>query len=113
MLYVIPIEPLEERYSAQWLKWTRKFLKETERWHPNFDYTIINPKAYDKIKKGSFLDVVNTNVYKNKQMQEILKLFQQDKIKDGDIFWFHDMWFPGLEMLAYIRDASKINIKIL
>ena len=27
MLYVIPIEPLEERYSEQWLRWTKAYLK--------------------------------------------------------------------------------------
>lgn len=107
MLYVIPIEPLEERYSAQWLRWTLEWLD-----HHRTEHVIVNPAAYTTISNGSFLDVVGTNLYKNDQMRMLLKLFETGSIKDGDIFWFHDMWFPGLEMLAYIRDALGIKIKI-
>ena len=109
MLYVIPIEPLEERYSEQWLRWTKAYLKKTCL---RKDYRIINPPAYKSISRGAFLDVVNTNVYKNAQLKIILGMFQKNQVKDGDIFWFHDMWFPGLEMLAYIRDALGLKIKI-
>ena len=110
MLYVLPIEPLQERYSAQWLKWTENYVRS----NGIVGHMIINPtkNAYATIQRGSFLDVVNTNVYKNAQLQIVLELFQQDRIKDGDIFWVHDMWFPGLEMLAYIRDGLGLNIKI-
>ena len=109
MLYVIPIEPLEERYSEQWLRWTKAYLKKTCL---RKDYRVINPPAYKSISNGAFLDVVNTNVYKNAQLKIILGMFQKNQVKDGDIFWFHDMWFPGLEMLAYIRDALGLKIKI-
>lgn len=119
MLYVIPIEPLEERYSKQWLFWTRRFLYEQglsgqyETICPNIvDYTYPNIVDYTYIEKGSFLDVVKTNLYKNSQMNVILNKFNNNQIKDGDIFWFHDMWFPGLEKLAYIRDALGIRFKI-
>lgn len=109
MLYVIPIEPLKERYSEQWLRWTKAYLKKTCL---RKDYRVINPPAYKSISNGAFLDVVNTNVYKNAQLKIILGMFQKNQVKDGDIFWFHDMWFPGLEMLAYIRDALGLKIKI-
>lgn len=109
MLYVIPIEPLEERYSEQWLRWTKAYLKKTCL---RKDYRVINPPAYKSISNGAFLDVVNTNVYKNAQLKIILGMFQKNQVKDGDIFWFHDMWFPGLEMLAYMRDALGLKIKI-
>lgn len=109
MLYVIPIEPLEERYSAQWLQWVRQYLM---NW--SWDFHVIDPPyaKYDRIAHGAFLDVVQTNVYKNAQLDIILKLFQAGTIKDGDVFWFHDMWFPGMEMLAYIRDGLGLKIKI-
>lgn len=110
MLYVVPIEPLEERYSAQWFKWTKQYLN-LER----IPHKFVKPEgmvSYKKIKNGAFLDVVKTNVYKSLQMAIIMGLFEKDEVKDGDIFWFHDLWFPGLEMLFYVRDALKINFKI-
>ena len=107
MLYILPIEPLEERYSKQWLQWTCDYV-----WNNNIEHIVICPDSYGEINTGAFLDVVNTNVFKNAQMQSILQLFKKGQVKDGDIFWFHDMWFPGLEMLAYIRDGLGIDFKI-
>lgn len=114
MLYVIPIEPLEERYSAQWLEWTQRWLKQQKRaGNLKHSYRIINPRtSYKKIEHGSFLDVIGTNLYKTAQLEAILKAIKRGNVKDGDVFWFHDMWFPGLEMLAYIRDAMGIKFKI-
>lgn len=115
MLYIVPIEPLEERYSSQWLDWTcRKMGEQLGKGTLKTNWKFILPTEgqYDKIENGAFLDVIGTNVYKNKQMEEILHMFQMQQIKNGDIFWFHDLWFPGLEMLFYIRDALGIHFKI-
>ena len=107
MLHIVPIEPLEERYSRQWYDWTRKYLDDRK-----IEYIGINPESYSKIENGKFLDIVGTNVYKNRQMEIILGLFKDGLVVDGDVFWFHDLWFPGLEMLFYLRDALHINFKI-
>lgn len=107
MLHVVPIEPLEERYSKQWYEWTRKYLEDHE-----IEHVFINPESYKKIETGRFLDVYGTNIYKNRQLEIILGLFGDGLVQDGDVFWFHDLWFPGLEMLFYLRDALHINFKI-
>ena len=107
-LYNIPIESLEERYSAQWNKIFPEKFKEL-----GIEYITIYPEpATNKINKGKFLDIVGTNHFKANQLSKICELFMEDKVKDGDVFFFHDLWFPGLEMLFYMRDALKINIKI-
>lgn len=108
MLYNIPIESLEERYSEQWFHW---FPAEYRR--NNIAYTNVYADTLsDEIQRGSFLDVCGTNYFKAGQLQIICDLFFKDKIKDGDIFFFHDLWFPGLEMLAYMRSALGIKFKI-
>lgn len=110
-LWVVPIEPLEERYSANWLRWTQKWLQKAD-----MRYLVIlphdNDQKYDKIKNGQFLDVIGTNRFKAAQLEIIMRLFTEGRVQDNDIFWFHDMWFPGIEMLAYIRDAAGIKFKI-
>lgn len=107
-LILIPIEPLEERYSTQWTKW---FIREFNRL--KVDYKIIHGKPLtDKIESGSFLDVCGTNFYKASQIKKLSKMIYGGKIKDGDVFFFHDLWFPGLETLAYMRDGLGIDFKI-
>lgn len=111
MLHVVPIEPLEERYSAQWLEWTRKYLNERIGEHRYFEVLPKMPD-YKVIEHGAFLDVVKTNVFKNEQLRILLKLFENGHVFKGDVFWFHDLWFPGLEMLFYIRNALNAHFKI-
>lgn len=107
MLYILPIEPLEERYSAQWLEWTKSYLDTNK-----ISAIFIQPRSYNTISNGAFLDVVGTNMYKATQLQAFLEYVHAGIIKDGDVVWLHDMWFPGLEMLAYVRDALGIDFKI-
>ncbi len=108
MLINVPIESLKERYSAQWNKWIPNELK---RLGVPFT-TIYSGPLSDKINTGSFLDVVCTNHFKASQLQQICQMIHEGEIKDGDVFFFHDLWFPGLEMLAYIRDGLGLDISI-
>ena len=108
MIYVLPIEPFEERYSIQWYEWFHRYLS-TE----NVEFLFIDGELLTKeITTGSFLDVCGTNYYKSSQLMQISELIHRGKIKDGDAFLFHDGWFPGIESLAYMRDGLGINFKI-
>lgn len=110
MIWNVPIEPLEERYSIDWNNWIEDFFKGS-RGDFNF-LTIPGKPLTNRITTGSFLDVCGTNYYKASQLQEIAKLIYHGNVKDGDIFFFHDLWFPGLEMLAYMRNGLGIDFKI-
>lgn len=108
MLYWVPIEPIKERYSEQWYRW---FPKEFDL--RNIEYqTIDGARLTNKITEGSFLDVYDTHYWKSHQLATISRMFFDKLVKDGDWFLFGDLWFPGLEMLAYMRDATKINFKV-
>lgn len=107
ILLNIPIEPLEERYSKQWDNWFRQELEETFA-HVK---TIYGQESSGIIKTGSFLDVFETNQYKASQLQQIINHIKQNPDFRYIIF-FHDLWFPGLESLAYIRDGADVDIKI-
>lgn len=108
MVINIPIENLEERYSAQWNRW---FPREFERYGIPFR-TIKGTPLTDKIETGAFLDVVGTNYWKASQLQQICALIYSGEIKYGDILFFHDLWFPGLEMIQYIKQGLGIDLKI-
>ncbi len=104
----VPIESLEERYSAQWLEWIpREFNK------LGCMQAIVYPEPLCKnIRNGSFLDVVGTNYFKAMQLAEIMQGIDQGTILDNDTLFFYDLWFPGLEMIAYVRDALSLDLKI-
>ena len=108
MLYNIPIESLESRYSAQWNRW---FPQAFEAHHVPF-YTVYGTQLTHQITHGSFLDVTGTNHFKASQLQFLTKLVWDGSVQTGDKFFFHDLWFPGIEMLAYIRDGLGLDISI-
>lgn len=109
MLINIPIESLEERYSAQWNEWFPQAFQEH-----NIDFLTVYPTdhAYERIQSGEFLDVVGTNVFKLAQLQELIGMVKSGVITDQTVLFFHDLWFPGLEALFYIRDALGLKFKI-
>ena len=109
-LFFVPIEPFEERYSTQWLAWFEAVLAKTDCFE---QVLYIEPTPIsNKITSGEFLDVIGTNHYKSKQMQRLLEYIHKGEMKSGDIVFFMDAWFPGMEMLAYVRDGMKLNIKL-
>ena len=102
-MILVPIEILEERYSAQWYEWFTKYLTEN-----NYDYEVVGDTKPRTIKHGEFLDVYETNKYKLKQLLEIIEKIENGF--EGTIF-FMDLWFPGIQTLAYIRDCLGKKIK--
>ena len=56
----VPIEPLEQRYSADWIRWFDREFTEA-----GIEFTTVIPEPLtDKIVRGSFLDVAGTNYFK-------------------------------------------------
>ncbi len=107
MLINIPIEPIEMRYSKDWLKWTNDFF---ERKKIEF-ITIYGSTLIDKIEQGRFLDSIGTNYYKSSQLQQILAFLYTGQIPKNSTLFFHDLWFPGIEQLKYTSDLLDLNLK--
>ena len=89
------------------------------RWWPTafhklgVPFTNVNGVSLtDCVEQGSVLDAHGTNYWKARQMARIITKLYRKEIKDGDTIFFHDLWFPGLEMLAYIRDITGVNFLI-
>jgi hypothetical protein len=105
----IPIEPLEERYSVQWDKW---FFNEFQKRSINFE-TVYGDTTITGVQHGSFLDVIETNLYKTSQLTKILDIVAHYDDKEPMVLFFHDLWFPGLINIAYMRDGLGLkNLKI-
>jgi len=101
-IWHVPIEPIEDRYSAQWMRWFKEEYSEDE--------FIWGTPLSEEVETGSFLDVYSTHHYKATQVQQIAKLMRDGAIADGDVLVFHDMWFP-LEQIFYMLDATALDVK--
>lgn len=97
---------MEERYSTQWNVWFPKELKKL-----GIETAMLRTEGTlrNTIRHGQFLDVLGTNHFKAAQLQDIMEMFNNGDVEDGDVFLFADLWFPGLEMLQYVRDAMGLD----
>ncbi len=106
-LWLMPIEPFEHRYTAQWLRW---FGRELPKY---FDTQIvIGDRLEQGIAVGEFLDVYDTNYWKASQAAHMVECARANQLGENDVVLFLDAWNPAVEMMAYIRDAARRPFKI-
>ena len=98
--YIVDLEYIESRYTAQWKTELPKYLKEKL---PQFNINVIEGNDVPQmVTPGAFLNFGGTTVYKAQQIEKIARLFCEDKIQDGDQFLFTDFWHPGILFLKYM-----------
>jgi hypothetical protein len=108
-IFLVDLEAVETRYTAQWKMHVPKILKEN-----GHDVTVISgptdiPSA---TTPGAFLNFGGTNVYKARQVEQIGRLFCDGVVKPGDHFLFTDAWHPGIINLKYMSELLGIPVKI-
>ena len=109
MIYIVDIEAVDTRYTAQW----KKHLPEQLREHTGGDVTVISggevPQA---TTPGAFLNFGGTNVYKSNQLQQIAELFCNGQVNSGDYFLYTDAWNPTVIQLRYMSSLLGVDINI-
>ena len=104
MLYIISLEPLETRYTAQWQRWFKEEFPES--------IEIAGDTLSELQNNKNFLNPFHTNIWKSEQIIKISNLFRENKINSGDKFLFLDAWHYGVIALRYMASLSDIDIKI-
>lgn len=105
---ILPIEKIEDRYSAQWWTWTLAALAD----HPEWNARVIGSPTPQSIRTGEFLDVYGTNLYKSDQLFKTLEVLEATHPQPATVV-LYDAWYPGLEALAYVRDATGRDIRLV
>ena len=108
-LIYVPLEHIEGRYTIHMDIAIEEYLV-----RENIEYIKIMP-TYDTppLPEGQFLNSAFTSKFKALQMAEISDLIERGVITDGDTFFFSDIWFPGIESIAYMKYFNKMdNLKI-
>ena len=109
-IYIVDIEAVESRYTAQW----KKFLPEQMKAHlDTTDVVVISggevPQA---TTPGAFLNFGGTNVYKSSQLMQIATMVCNGDIKTGDYFLYTDAWNPTVIQLRYMARLLGLDIRI-
>lgn len=108
MIWYMPLEQYEERYTEQWYRWFKKAFQ-------GVDVTVATVEGKQitsTIDSGSVLDAYGTNYYKMTQLANMIQHLQAGHVKDDDTIFFADLWFPGIEALQYIKNVTDAKFKI-
>jgi glycosyltransferase involved in cell wall biosynthesis len=107
-VWYVPLEVLDMRYTKMQDKVTQKEFNNAK-----LSYTVIDGQPLsNKLDNSQFLNPYSTNYFKFKQLESICEKFNNNEIKDNDVFYFSDLWFPGIESIKYMAYFSNINIHI-
>lgn len=108
-IYVLPIEPIDTRYTRQWYEHIPKLLDAAGA----TDVVVINGEDVPaQPTPGAFLDFGATNIYKSSQLATIGDLFRDGMIKAGDKFLYTDAWNPTVIQLKYMSSLLGIPVEI-
>jgi len=109
-LWIVPIEPLETRYTKHW------YTHLPEQIAQNTLYKVEQievPLLSDKGSEGGFLNFSETMAYKARQAEVIANLFCNKKVLNGDIFLYTDYWNPTVHNVRYMASLNSIDVKIV
>lgn len=114
-IYIIPIEPIDQRYTKQWYDNIPVVLEQRIQ-ELNLDYNVVTIDGEDfapeQRTEGAFLDFGATNVYKATQTTAVSKLFSNGKVKAGDKFLITDAWNFIITPIKYMSDLLDIPVEI-
>jgi len=107
-VHLLPIEPLEERYSSDWLRWWPRELEKA-----GLEVSVVMGKRlYETLKGGEFLDPIDTHFFKSTQLAELCQAIADGGVGDDDVVLMLDAWNPTVTALGYIRDTIGPSFKI-
>lgn len=104
-LIYTPFEDIPQRYTTMWNAAVKRCLSED-------DLYIASDETSQVIRTGEFLDTYGTISYKMRQVEKISSMFKDGLIRDGDIFFIPDIFYPGIEAIKYMAELTGIKVKI-
>lgn len=103
----LPFENLPQRYTKMWNDSFIAAMSDNDIavWGDTTSESVIN--------KGEFLDICDTISYKQMQIANVAKLFKEDKVQSGDVFFVPDIFYPSLASIRYMSELLGIDVKIV
>ena len=110
-LYIVPIEPIDQRYTKQWYDNIPKLIGDRVQ-VPWSIVTIEGRQPATGTTAGAFLDFGVTNIYKASQVQDIAARFSRGEVKAGDKFLVTDAWNFAVTAIRYMSELMDIPVEI-
>ena len=113
-IYVMALEPLENRYTCQWFTEVPRLLKQAtaNTGQQTNVVNVVGTQTSNKTTSGAFLNFAATNIWKNDQINQVADLFAQNKISAGDKFLFTDAWNTGILQVKYMSELLDVPVEI-
>src|SRR3972149_295084 len=108
MIFYLPLEPLDKRYTVG----MDRLIDEEFKSRGFRCATIHGHPVTQETETGAFLDANSTSHFKFTQLAVVAQLFQKKAVKNGDVFFFSDIWFPGIEAIKYMALFNKLSVKV-
>lgn len=106
MIYYFPLERIDMRYTAFLDDVIMEYLNANLK-----DFIAIRPGIVSgALPEGMFLDAGFTTRWKSLQISTIANIYKN--VTDDDVLFFSDLWFPGIEAIAYLNHFYKVKPKI-
>lgn len=105
----VPLEHIEGRYTVHM---DRDIIEHLD--NNNIPYVRIYPEnaGMSSLPEGCFLNAAYTSKFKSLQMAMIAEMYERGEVDNDDVFFFSDIWFPGIENIAYMNYFHKVTAKI-
>tara|TARA_B110000503_G_scaffold53231_1_gene85626 strand:+ start:7207 stop:8262 length:1056 start_codon:yes stop_codon:yes gene_type:complete len=109
MIYIVELEPVETRYTAQWKTWLPRQMEQA-----GLEVKVIQgpSDAPQDTTPGAFLNFSGTNYWKSEQLKTISQMFADGTVQDGDYFLYTDAWNPTVLQLKYMSELLGVKVKI-
>lgn len=107
-VFLLPIEPFDERYTEQWYRWWRDELAAFDE----VEVVVVDGEPVGERRSGQFLDVVDTWVWKGTQAANLARHFQRREVRDGDWILLLDFWGPATTAALYMRDLMGLRGRV-
>jgi hypothetical protein len=113
-IWVVPIEPIDQRYTRQWYENIPDMLESAiKSQNLPFRVDVIDGDTVpDRTTEGAFLDFGATNFYKATQAAAISHLFMTGQVQAGDRFLVTDAWNFVVTPIRYMSDLLDIPVEI-
>lgn len=108
-VFLLNIEPLEMRYTAQWASWWERDLRRL-----GVPVIPVDGRARSgRIEAGEFLDVRDTWRWKGSQVEELADVLEKHRLGPEDVVLNLDGWGPATLAAAYVRDLTDAGWKLV
>jgi len=115
-LFILPIEPIENRYPAHWYRYLPKQFDEyfERRCSDRWELRVVPGQCRSNDSGDvAFLNFIDTNLWKSEQMRRVSEMFEKGQVKDGDVFLVTDAWNPAIHQLRYMSELTGIKVRIV